>query len=213
MNNQWANLKPKTQKRLSETSWFHGTTYDQWGNICNTKIQVKHNITKSNELDFGYGFYLTDSPTQARDYIWRYIKNGILSNEDFIVLEFHFCPADYLQKNWLVFESYDNDFAEFIFHNRLENIVGSQQHHFDWIYGGMSDSKPTQIMAAYRTGELTKHEAIAEFRKGISFKQLSIHSQEICNIMQLKSATRFRLNEQFEIIAEEELNINEYNQL
>lgn len=214
MSNDWENLKNKTRQRLISSSWFHATTYSEWQNICQNKIQVKHNLIRSNELDFGYGFYLTDSKERAKNYILQYVKNGILSPQDLLVLEFDFCPAHYqTPDNWKVFEKYDDEFAEFVFSNRLKNIAGSKQHCYDWIYGGMTDTKPLQIMSDYRDGNITKEMAISEFQKGMSFKQLSIHSQKLCHAMQLKSATRFVLNDALEIASEQELNTNEYNQL
>lgn len=214
MSNHWENLKSKTQKRLSESAWFHSTTYSEWDSICQNRIQVKHNLTRSNELDFGYGFYLTDTKERAKNYILQYVQNGILLPQDLLVLEFDFCPAEYqTQHHWKVFEKYDDEFAEFVFLNRLENVAGSKQHCYDWIYGGMTDTKPLQIMADYRMGDITKDVAISEFKKGMSFKQLSIHSQELCYSMQLKSATRFVLNDALEIASEQELDTNEYKQL
>lgn len=57
------------EKHLKQSKWYHATTLNGWRDICKYKLRVRHNI--GNELDFGYGFYLTPILDQAKSLILR----------------------------------------------------------------------------------------------------------------------------------------------
>ncbi|MEK1830905.1 hypothetical protein AAAC51_23320 [Priestia megaterium] len=62
----------KFLRQLRKDTWYHGTTLEGWKLLCENKINIKYNI--GNELDFGYGFYLTQNKSQAENYIRNIIK-------------------------------------------------------------------------------------------------------------------------------------------
>jgi hypothetical protein len=210
----------KFKKHLKREKWYHGTTLEGWKQLCNDKIDVKYNI--GNELDFGFGFYLTQQQVQAENYTKNIIKFrkeerqklGLFSslifqnNEDEIpvVIEFGLNPIVlYESGNYeiQIYDSYNDDFAEFVFHNRLHNIVGQSQHKNDVIYGVVSDSLPMLLITSYKLKQITKDKVIEGLKKSTRDTQLSIHNQEICDKMKV---TKVYLVE-----TGEELNVDDYN--
>lgn len=65
-------MDDKIKKYLMNNSWYHGTTLLGWKQICELKVQAKHNV--GHELDFEYGFYLSPSFDQAAYYITHLVK-------------------------------------------------------------------------------------------------------------------------------------------
>lgn len=194
-------LTSKQEKQLSQTRWFHATLLKHLESL-NQKIDVSYNL--GNELDFGAGFYITPDFEQARKFINKQVemlnKSTVDEDEIFeskadvgIILEF--CISDlvkifknskyrchYFSKHKQIEEGLD--FAEFVFQNRYE--PNRLHHDFDFIYGVQTDDNPTQAMRQYQHHEISKEEMLEEFRKPYSFKQLSIHNQEYCDIMKIE---------------------------
>ena len=52
----------------------------------------------------------------------------------------------------------------------------------------MSVLVPTQAILEYRMGTKTRNEVLESLKKGTSMKQISLHKQEICDLIQLKEA-------------------------
>ncbi len=140
----------------------------------------------------------TESTCVDRKKIFGVLSRGekmvwelFLQEDVVMVLGFEFNPLQWFEEdvyNTKIFNKYDDDFAIFVFKNRTENIAGSKQHDYDVIYGVMSDSVPTLEIQYYKMGIKTREEVIATLKKQTSMKQLSLHSQEICDIISLKEA-------------------------
>lgn len=202
----------KIRKTLSQNMWYHGTVFSNWGSFCQNGILVDINKDTSDALDFGYGFYLAPTKERAEHYI-----TGMMENTDFyksddspMILGFEFTPLEWFEKeeyNTKIFGKYDDDFAIFVFENRTENVEGSKQHDYDVIYGVMSDSVPTIAIMEYKMGVKTKEEVLDCLKKATSMKQLSLHNQNLCDIIKLKEAYIIdkTTNER------KELNINDYS--
>lgn len=209
----------KQYKYLRCNQWFHGTTLAGWKEICEKGILSNHNI--GHELDFGYGFYLAPKREQAERFINNIIRvtqgnreieseiSTIFSiKENYedqiaVVIEFSFCPIDWVEDyKYMIFGSYDDDFANFVFYNRTLNADGSNQHDFDFICGVMSDSNPIVDILRYKSGEIGETEVIESFKKPTSAKQISIHNQRLCD--------KLKPNRAYIIETGEELNINDY---
>ncbi len=213
-------MSEKSLKYLKNSKWFHGTTLDGWNGICEKGILSDFNI--DNELDFGYGFYLTHDEDQAKKFITtllRVTRDSTLSeisslyplkenkenkeNRIAVVIEFEFSPYEWISDyNYKLLNKYDDEFAEFVFLNRIENVGGSKQHSHDFIFGVMSDSNPIIDIARYRNDEIGKEQVIESFKKSTSAKQLSIHNQSLCDIIKPSKG--------YLIDTGEELNMNDY---
>lgn len=195
-------LKKKTENILSQTKWYHGTTLSGFKNIKESGIVADYN--NGTELDFGPGFYLAPNQSMAERFILKQVQylqeqfreSGLtkfskLDDMIPVVIEFNFCPMQYSLDNGveiLVFEKYDELFAEFVVDNRL-NAREGLIHSSSLVYGVMSDSNPINLVFLLREGELSKEEVIQEIATNTSSsKQLSIHKQEICDILTINKA-------------------------
>lgn len=201
----------KLRKTLSQNMWYHGTVYSNWQNFCKNGIIADFNKDTSDALDFGYGFYLAPSKERAENYIMGMMKNSgfYLENDKPMILGFEFVPLEWFESDEYqtkILSKYDDEFAIFVFENRTENVFGTKQHDYDVIYGVMSDSVPTRIIQEYKIGIKTKEDVLESLKKSTSMKQISLHKQDLCDIIKLKEAYIIDkdTNER------KELNINEY---
>ena len=71
----------------------------------------------------------------------------------------------------------------------------------------MSDSVPTKIIMDYEMGKISKEQALEKLKTPTSMKQLSLHSQELCDRLKLKEAYQFDVGSK----SRKGLNINDYN--
>lgn len=180
-------MKEKTIKCLQYNKWYHATSESGFQSICTKGVISEHNI--GHELDFGYGFYLCPTQDAAENYIAR--LKDMYPDEELVIIEFDFCPFNWFQGsdfNTRVFENYDDEFAEFVLHNRTKNVDGENQHTYDCIFGVMSDSFPTRIVQDYKAGVITKERAIEELKKSTSVKQISLHNQTLCDTLTITRA-------------------------
>ncbi|MCM1440618.1 MAG: DUF3990 domain-containing protein [Roseburia sp.] len=183
----------KIRKALSQNMWYHGTVLKHWDSFRQNGVLVDINRDISDALDFGYGFYLAPNQERAEHYIMSMMENTGFYNPDdiLLILGFEFTPLKWFvgeKYNSKIFGQYDDDFAIFVFENRTQNIGGEKQHNYDVIYGVMSDSVPTQVILEYKMGIKTKEDVLECFKKATSMKQLSLHNQELCDIIKLKVA-------------------------
>lgn len=202
----------KIKKVLSQNTWYHGTVFSNWNSFCQKGVLSDFNKDTSDALDFGYGFYLAPTKERAERYILSMMKNsGFYKSDDIpMILGFEFVPIEWFDDdkyNTKILGKYDDEFAIFVFENRTENVYGSKQHDYDVIYGVMSDSVPTQAILEYKMGAKTKEEVLECLKKPTSMKQLSLHNQNLCDIIKLKEAYTIdtTTNER------KELNVNEYD--
>lgn len=156
---------------------------------------------------------MASAPTRERaeHYILSMMKNSAFYNDNDtpMILGFEFTPLEWFEEenyNTKIFGKYDDEFALFVFENRTQNILGTKQHDYDVIYGVMSDSVPTQAILEYKMGTKTKEEVFECFKKTTSMKQISLHNQNLCDIIKLKEAYTIdkTTNER------KELNVNDY---
>ena len=166
---------------LSSNKWYHGTTLDGYNNIKERGVIVDYNI--GHQLDFGFGFYLAPTAKMAESYISRTMGWND-SDEPLVIMEYEFTPTEWEKNDGCVIGAYpafDDEFAEFVFLNRTENIFGEKPHPFDLVYGVMSDSIPTREIMEYKAGTKTREQVLEALKKSNSMKQLSLHKQELCD--------------------------------
>jgi hypothetical protein len=186
-------LTGKIRKHINKSMWYHGTIYRNWSSFCKNGILADYNKDTSDALDFGYGFYLAPTNERAEHYILSMMQNTefFKDTDEAMILGFEFNPLNWFEGdeyNTKIFDKYDDEFALFVFENRTENIAGSKQHNYDIIFGVMSDSVPTREILKYRMGEISKEDVINSLKISTSMKQLSLHNQDICDIIKLKEA-------------------------
>ncbi len=201
----------KIKKALSQNMWYHGTVFRHWDSFCQNGVLVDINKDASDALDFGYGFYLAPTKERAEHYILSMMENTAFYESDDVplILGFEFTPLEWFEGeeyNTKIFGKYDDEFAIFVFENRTQNIEGEKQHNFDVIYGVMSDSVPTQAILEYKMGIKTREDVLECLKKETSMKQLSLHNQNLCDIISLKEAYTIDKSTK----ERKELSINDY---
>lgn len=203
-------LRNKTLTNLKKTKWYHGTTKVGYNSIMTQG--VKYDVSLGSELDFGPGFYLAPDQDMAEEFIKRQVEfkksDGLeefLPPEAFepVVMEFEFTPLPYWEAgNLKVLDINNLEFATFIADNRIRAMEGLL-HEYPLIYGIMSDNNPAELVSKFRDGELVKEDVIQGILdKTIRTRQLSIHTQDICDILKLTKA--------HEVGGGKELDINGY---
>lgn len=172
---------------------------------------VKFDVSVGVELDFGPGFYLAPDKKMAEEFILNQVSlktqglEGVLPPEAFVpvVIEFEFSPYPYWEKGEVkILDENNEEFATFITDNRIRAHEGLT-HNFPLIYGIMSDKNPAILVSKFNSGELSKEEVIRTvMEKTISTRQISIHRQDICDILKPSKA--------YEVGGGKELDINGY---
>jgi hypothetical protein len=202
-------MTEKIKEYLNNTLWYHATLLEHFINIHNNGIKVDINKDTSNNTDFGYGFYLTNDHKRAEWFISNLLKYEVVEGVP-VVLEFNFSPLQWFtleEYSTKIFPKHNEEFGKFVFENRLNNIDGAFQHRYDLIFGVMSDGYPTGLMIDYELGLITKEAAVKALTKPYSMKQLSLHNQELCDIVKISRAYSFDISNTEN---RKELNLNDY---
>lgn len=191
-------------KYINQNTWFHGTTLKRWNKICEKGILANYN--KGLEADFGYGFYLAPKYKQAESYINRMLPYILNKPEDKvpIVIECNLKVNDLIDLNkykYTRFLHFDLEFAEFVANCRLNpNVL---IHDYDFIIGVMSDSNPLKLVVDYKENKISKDDLYNGLLKWNSMEQMSIHNQEICDLITIKKV--------YNLTEEKEVDVDEYN--
>ena len=147
------------------------------------------------QLDFGPGFYLTDTYERAVSFISRSpiltSDGSICHRKDWAIITFALNPFNLLftsdtQYNFHNFSQHNDEFANFVFENRMHNTRKENHHHYDVIWGVMSDNKPFEIIEKYKKKIISYENAINEFKKTNSMRQLYIGNQNICDMLKIQ---------------------------
>lgn len=179
--------------RLNQDLWYHGTTIESAENIAKSGVIANYNF--GTELDFGPGFYLTDTFERASSFISRIpliTPNGIKQARDnWAIVVFTFNPFTLLfssntMYSYRNFPKHNDDFANFVFYNRINNAYNENPHNYDLIWGVMSDNNPSKIIFNYREHLIDRDTAITLLKKSNSMRQLYISNQNICNTLKIQ---------------------------
>lgn len=95
------------------------------------------------------------------------------------------CSSDtiYSYRN---FPNHNDDFANFVLSNRMNNAYNENPHNYDLIWGVMSDNNPSKIISDYKEHLINRETAISQLKKSNSMRQLYISNQNICNLLKIK---------------------------
>jgi hypothetical protein len=114
--------------------------------------------------DFGRGFYVTKHLEQAEIWANRKGKNNHTTG---IITEFTFFESAFSDKNFntLRFDSYNNDWLDFVAVNRNFDTP-LPAHDYDIVEGPVADDKITTRIDAYVRGEVPREEFLQELSFG-----------------------------------------------
>lgn len=179
--------------RLNQDFWYHGTTVEGAESIKKHGVIAYYNL--GSELDFGPGFYMTDTCQRAISYISRLplitLDGNIQKRKEWTVVEFYFNPFELLfgggQYSYRNFPKHNDEFANFVFRNRMSNTDNENPHNYDVIWGVMTDNNPVQIIADCKDNVISKETALERLQKTNSMRQLYIGNQKICDMLNIKA--------------------------
>ena len=119
--------------------------------------------------DFGQAFYLSDEITQAQKMAEAKV---IQFGGDISITEFDF-DKNLLSNNQLnvrIFNSYNKEWAEFIFNNRDENQ--NFKHSYDIVYGPIADDYIGLQIRDFKRNNITFEQFLnkIQYHKGITFQ-------------------------------------------
>lgn len=121
--------------------------------------------------DFGKGFYLSDNREQAQAMAKQ--KAALSENALPIISTFEFSEAVMTDGSLSVlrFDTYSEEWAEFVLHNR-DRKTPQPFHHYDIVYGPIADDRVVRQMRRFELGDITMEELMHELRypKGITFQ-------------------------------------------
>ena len=117
--------------------------------------------------DFGKGFYLSDTETQAMD--MAKFKSSISGREP-VVTGFEFDADGLISSNLKTkrFETYSDEWLDFIIANR----EGKKVDKYDFVYGPIADDKVGFQLRRYKDELIDKNELLErlKYMKGITFQ-------------------------------------------
>ncbi len=139
-------------------------------------------------LDFGKGFYLTSSLSQASDWVKRRfdktIREGYVNEYEFSISE---SGTQLKVKN---FESPDDEWLEFVMANR--KIVGFT-HDYDVVIGPVANDRVYTAFALYESGTIGKDTLIQELKTYRLVDQYLFHTEKALEYLRYKDAKKIQV--------------------
>lgn len=114
--------------------------------------------------DFGRGFYLSDDFEQAVEMAERVVSRAD-SGQTPVVSSFEFDESALTDGSLKVkrFETYTEEWAEFVLHNR-DRKMPQPIHDYDIVYGPIADDGVVRQMRRYELGDITLKELMKELQ-------------------------------------------------
>lgn len=142
---------------------YHGST-----------VAVEHPLVQKGRrnLDFGQGFYVTDMVEQARKWAERVSRQRI---ESPVISVYEFDEA-YVTEGYLLFQSYDISWLEFIVKCRNGFDASSL---WNVVEGGVANDRVIDTVEGYINGTIDAEHALAELSKHKPNNQLCFLNQMI----------------------------------
>lgn len=135
-----------------------------------TVVQKPRILHSKRRMDFGSGFYTTQSRTQAEKWA-RSVRRRRDSPEAFVT-EF-----DYEEKpgmNVLIFDGSSAEWFDFIIRNRK----GTFTHDYDIIFGPVADDSVYDTLFLFESGYITREEAIRKLNSAKLDGQILFHTDK-----------------------------------
>ncbi len=135
-----------------------------------TVVQKPRILHSKRRMDFGSGFYTTQSRTQAEKWA-RSVRRRRDSPEAFVT-EF-----DYEEKPEMNVLIFDGPFAEW-FDFIIRNRKGTFTHDYDLIIGPVADDSVYDTLFLFESGYITREEAIRKLNSAKLDGQILFHTDK-----------------------------------
>lgn len=143
-------------------------------------------LTPNRTLDYGKGFYLTTSESQAVSWVLRKMDEShqvgyvnIYEIDETIMNSLKVLYFDYPSEEWL----------DFVMKNRTDSNF---DHDFDIVFGPVANDRVYASFSLYEAGFITKSELIKELKTYKLVDQFLFHTQKSLNILSFVEAKEVR---------------------
>lgn len=135
-----------------------------------SEILTPDTIHSRNDIDFGWGFYLTTLQEQAINYARRFSRRGKSA-----WLNIYTLTHDPSEWKILEFESYNREWLNFISKCR----AGEDDSDYDLVVGGIANDKVIRTLDRYFHGEIDEEQALGLLKYEKPNIQYCIRSQSM----------------------------------
>lgn len=129
-------------------------------------------------LDFGDGFYVTSSKTQAVNWAKKVSYRNNSSYKYVNIYEFNFDDASKSLKI-IQFNEADCNWLDFVCNNRNGINTGN----YDFVIGPVADDKVYRVIVEYENGDIDKELALKKLKTENLFNQILFHTKEALNYL------------------------------
>ena len=147
------------------------------GMICyhgsDTIVDTPKILEAKRPLDFGGGFYVTTSETQARIWAKKVTYRNGHNHRGINRYAFDFESAK-LGLKVIYFESADERWLDFICDNRSGKYVGE----YDIVIGPVADDKVYRVVVEYENGDMDKEIALKKLKAELLCDQILFHTEK-----------------------------------
>ena len=133
-------------------------------------------------VDFGKGFYTTPIYEQAEKWCNRFKRRG----KDGVVSVYEFNEAAYRTLKVLKFETYSEDWLDFILNCRRER----DDTDYDMIIGGVANDKVFNTVELFFDGLIDKTEAIVRLRYEKPNLQMAFRTEKSLSYLQFERSEK-----------------------
>ena len=135
-----------------------------------------------NYLDFGLGFYLTPSYNQAVNYSNKFK----IQNKDSFINEYSFDDKAYQTLSILKFDSYSEEWLDFIINCRH----GNDKTHQDIVIGGVVNDKVFNTVELFFDNLIDKKEAIKRLKNEKRALQYCFRTEQALSYLQFERSIK-----------------------
>lgn len=126
------------------------------------------------DVDFGAGFYATSICSQADNWVKKFIRK----DKDAFVSSYNFDNNVLNELSVLKFDSYSEEWLNFIFNARSGNNTSS----FDVVIGGVANDKVYNTLELFFDDLITKSEALGRLKYEKLNNQICFRSQKAIDL-------------------------------
>lgn len=145
-----------------------------------TEVSMPDLKYSRNNLDFGKGFYTTTIYAQAKKWCEKFKRN----NQQGIVSCYIFDEHAYKSLNIKVFDTYDEEWIDFI----LSCRNGEDKSKYDIVEGGIANDKVFNTVELYFSGLIDKTEALNRLRFEKPNWQVCFRTDKALSFLQFKGS-------------------------
>lgn len=137
-----------------------------------TIVDIPRILEAKRPLDFGGGFYVTTSETQAKS--WA-IKVAYRNNNNYRCVNRYEFDLEKAKSELIIirFETADEKWLDFICDNRSAKFTGD----YDVVIGPVADDRVYRVVVEYENGDLDKETALKNLKTESLCDQILFHTE------------------------------------